>query len=79
MGSDGNIMPLHLYKDYFLGQQKNNWQQPKIRTCPIKMHTTITTITQLGLCKVKIEYNNVQKMCKFFVVPGNMASIVRNA
>ena len=29
-GSDCNIVPLHLYKNYFLGQQKNNWQQPKI-------------------------------------------------
>ena len=31
-GSDGNIMPIYLYKTFFLGQQKNNWWQPKIRT-----------------------------------------------
>ena len=32
MGSDGNIMPLHTNRKYFLGQQKNNWQQPEIIT-----------------------------------------------
>ena len=25
----------------------------------------------MGICKVKSEHSNVQKMCKFFVVPGN--------
>ena len=30
-GSDGNIMPLHLYKRLFPSATKNNWQQPKIR------------------------------------------------
>ena len=25
----GNIMPLHIYRNYFLGQQKNNWWQTK--------------------------------------------------
>ena len=30
-GSDGNIMPLHSYKNYFLGQQKNKWQQQDIQ------------------------------------------------
>ena len=29
------------------------------------------TITQLGISKVKIEHNNEQKMCKFFVVSEN--------
>ena len=29
-----------------------------------------TAITQLGICIVKIEHNNIQKLCKFFVVPG---------
>ena len=29
-----------------------------------------TTITQLGMCQVKLEYNNIEKMCKFFVVSG---------
>ena len=30
-GSNGNIMPLHIYKNYFLGQQKNNWWQEEIK------------------------------------------------
>ena len=28
-------------------------------------------ITHVGIHKVKIEHNNKQKMCKFFVGPGN--------
>ena len=30
-----------------------------------------TTITQLGICTVKIEHNNKHEMCQFFVVLGN--------
>ena len=30
-----------------------------------------TTITQLGICKLKMEHNNKHKICNFFVVPGN--------
>ena len=30
-----------------------------------------TTITQFGICKVKIEYNKKHKICNFFAVPGN--------
>ena len=29
------------------------------------------TITQLGMCKVKIEHNNKQKIIYFFAVSGN--------
>ena len=29
------------------------------------------TIIQLGVCQFKLEHNNIQKLCKFFVVPGN--------
>ena len=29
--SDGNIIPLQIYNIYFLGQQKNNWQQQEIK------------------------------------------------
>ena len=31
-GNDRDIMPLCVYKNYFLGQQKNNWQQQEIKT-----------------------------------------------
>ena len=30
-----------------------------------------TTITQLGICKVKMEHNNKQKICNFFVILEN--------
>ena len=33
-------------------------------------------ITQLGMCTVKIIYNNKQKICKFFVVPGNRQALL---
>ena len=55
-GSDGNIMPLHIYKNYFLWQQKNNWWQQEIKTY------NRTLITQLHICKVKIEKKNKHKM-----------------
>ena len=28
------------------------------------------------MCKVKLEHNNIQKMCKFFVVPGNRQALL---
>ena len=36
----------------------------------------LSTITQLGICKVKIEHNNKQKICNFFVVLGNRQALL---
>ena len=33
-------------------------------------------ITQFGICTVKIEHNDKQKMYKFFVVPGNRQALL---
>ena len=30
-----------------------------------------TTITQLGICKIKIENDNKEKICNLFLVSGN--------
>ena len=35
-----------------------------------------TTITQLGMCKVKLQDNNKHEICKFFVVPGNRQALL---
>ena len=58
---DGNIMPLDIYKNYFIGWQKNNWQQPKNSNIQLKIYTR-TTITQLGMWKGKYQHNNKQKI-----------------
>ena len=31
--TDGNILPFHIYKSYFLGQQKSSWQQQGVQIC----------------------------------------------
>ena len=74
MGSDGNIMPFHLYKNYSLAQQWINWQQQKMQ---IKLKTYVhTTIKQLGRCKVKIENNKKCKTCIFFVVLADAKALL---
>ena len=69
-GSDGNIMPFHIFKKIcprFTKEQLRAMKNEniKLRTCNSK------TITQLDRCTVRIENNNKMKMCSFFVVPGN--------
>ena len=61
-------MHLHLYKKLFPRETKE--QLAATKDIKIKLETyNRTAITQLGICKVKIEHTNKQKMCKFFVVP----------
>ena len=71
-GSDGNIIPLYIYiyENYFLGQWWSSWQQKEIQKVKLIMYNW-TTITQLGICRVKVEHNNTCKMWKFLVVPEN--------
>ena len=61
-GSDGNIMPWHIYKKLFPRATKEDWWQQEIKICSLKTYNR-TTITQLDICKVKIEHNNKQKIC----------------
>ena len=69
-GCDGNIMPLHIYKILFPRATKE--QLAAITNTNVQLKTyTRTTATQLGICKIKIEHNNKQRMCNFFVVLGN--------
>ena len=69
-GSDGNIMPLHLYKKLLPRATKEQLVATKNKIIQLKMYNK-TAISQLGICKVKIQHGNAQKMCKFFVDPGN--------
>ena len=35
-----------------------------------------TTVTQLGMCKVKIEHINKENNCNFIAVPGNRQALL---
>ena len=73
-GSDGNIMPFHIYKKLF--PSKTVDQLAAAEAANIKLKTYDHTITQLGRCKVKIENNNKCKTCIFFVVLGDGESLI---
>ena len=69
-GSDGKIMPLHLYKRLFPRVIKEHLTATKNKNIKLTTYSR-TIITQSGICKVKIGQNNKQQVCKFFVVSGN--------
>ena len=54
MGSDGNIMPLHIYKKIFPKGTKEQLMTTKNESFKLQTYNIIT-ITQMGRCKVKIE------------------------
>ena len=68
--SAGKIIPLHLYKILFPRATKEQLAATTNKNIQLKTYNR-TIITQLGVCEVKIEHNNKQRMCKFFVIPGN--------
>ena len=69
-GSDGNIMPLHIYKKLFPWVKKKQPEAKKGEHIKLKAYNS-ATIMQMGRCKVKVEDKNRVKICSFFVVPGN--------
>ena len=69
-GSDGNIMPLHIYKKLFPEITNEQLAATKSKNILLKMHNKIT-ITQLGTCTVEVEHTNNRKKCRFFVGPSN--------
>ena len=78
MGSDGKINAfMQLYKKLFPRPKKKQLAAAKNKNAQLKTYNK-TTITQLSICKAKVEQNNVQKMCKFFVVPGNGQALSRH-
>ena len=70
MGSEGNIMPLYIFKKLFKNVTVE--QLKKSIKSHIRLHTYYkTNIMQLGTCVVIIKFKNIKKHCVFFVVPGN--------
>ena len=64
MGSEGNIMPWHIFKRLF----KNITEAELKKT--VKGHTILkmynnTVITQLGTCMVTINFKDIKKRCVF--------------
>ena len=62
-GSDGNIMPLQIYKKTFPRKTSEQMVATKNESIQLKMHNK-TTITQLGMCTVEIEHEKNKKGCK---------------
>ena len=65
---------LHIYKNDFLGLLRK-FTATKNDNIQLKIYTS-ATVTQLGMCKVKLKSNIKQKICKFFVVPGNEQALL---
>ena len=68
--SDGNIIHLHIYKKIFPTATKEQLAATKNNNIQLKLYNR-TAITQLSMCKLKLQHHYKQKNCKFFVVPGN--------
>ena len=62
LGSDGNIMPLHIFKKLFSGVT-NEQLAETINKCILIKTYNKTTITQLGTFKVMIEHKNNRRRC----------------
>ena len=70
MGSEGNIMPLFIFKKLFKNvTEEQLWKSIKGHIW-LRTHSK-TNITQLGMCVVVFKFKNIKKRCVFFVVPGN--------
>ena len=68
-------MPLHLHKRLFPGATREQLLVRKNKDIQLKTYDRMI-IMKLDICKVKIEHSNKQKMCKFFVVSGNMQALL---
>ena len=74
-GSDGNIMPLHMYKKLFPNITDEQLAAAKNKNDLLKTYIK-TTITQLGTCTIIVEHKNNKKKCRFFVVPRNRQALL---
>ena len=75
MGSDGNIMPLHIFKKLYTGVLNEQLAETINKHILLKTYNK-TTITQLGTCKVIIENKYNRKRYQFFVVPVNAQALL---
>ena len=69
-GSEGNIMPLFMFKKLFRNTTEEQLQKSIQSHIRLKMYNKMHK-TQLGMCAVVIKFKNIKKRCVFFVVPGN--------
>ena len=63
-GSDGNIMPLHIYKKLFPRITSEQLVATKHESIQLKMYNK-TSITQLGTCTVEMEHKDNKKGINF--------------
>ena len=64
-GSDGNIMPLHIYIRLFPRETKEQLVATKSKNIQLKTYDRIIK-TQMGICKVKLEHIYKQKCVNSF-------------
>ena len=77
-GSDGNIMPLHIYKKLFPKITNKQLVATKNKNILLNMYNK-TTISQLDTCTVEIEHKNNRKKYKFFRSSQEWTGIIRHA
>ena len=63
-GSEGNIMPLHIFKKLFKNMPEEQLKGSMKSNIKLKVYKS-TYITQLGTCIVTIEFKNSKKHCVF--------------
>ena len=74
-GNDGILMQLNVFKILF--PRVTIWQLEKYerQKCHTKIYNKSST-SWVGLCSNTINHKNKQKLCKFFVVPGNVPTLL---
>ena len=70
IGSEGNIMPLYIFKKLFKDMMEEQLEKSIKNNIKLRTYNGMY-ITQLGTCAVLIKLKNLKKSCVFFVVPGN--------
>ena len=68
-GSDGNLMPLYIFKKMFRNKSIEELKRSIKGNIKLKTYNG-TQIKQLGMSAVTIKFKNLQKQCVVFVVPG---------
>ena len=69
-GSEGNLMPLYIFKKLFKNKSKEQLKRSIKRNIKLKTYNGMQ-IEQLDMCTVTINFKNLKKQCMFFGVPGN--------
>ena len=74
-GSDENLMPINMLKMLF--QRTPILELNKCINKKVILHTyNISSIQQLGICRVTIKHKDIELPCSFFVVPGKGTALL---